>query len=364
MRTNITPKLGQLSVLVANRVTALLAYWDSSLVCRYANTAYVGWFGKSVEDVINKTTAPELLGTLFEQQKPHIEQVLAGKEQTFETALITPNGETRYFLVNYFPDNVDDEVKGYFVHVADIHSIKLLEKELIRSNETVNEQNRRLLNFANIVSHNLKSYAANLDSIVDILLNPTSEEERDIMLQYLKKMSKSFGDTVTNLNEIAKAHNQGMIKPELVNLHDYINRVLEILRIQITTTNATIINNVDTGYQLLANPAYLESILLNFLTNAIKYRHPQRPPVVEVSCVEKNGELMLSIKDNGLGINLDKYGKNLFGLYQTFHKNAEAHGVGLFITKFQVEAMGGRIEVESSEGNGTTFSVYFKKEEA
>lgn len=361
MKTNQAPDTGQISVLVANRVTALLAYWDSSLVCRYANTAYLSWFGKSAELVIDKMRAPELLGTLFEQQKPHIEQVLAGKEQTFETALITPNGETRYFLVNYFPDFVDGEVKGYFVHVADIHSIKLLEKELIRSNETVNEQNRRLLNFANIVSHNLKSYAANLNSIVDILLNPSSEEERDIMLQYLKKMSQGFGDTVTNLNEIAKAHNQGAIKPELLNLQDYINKVLEILRIQITLANATILNHVDAAMQLSANPAYLESILLNFLTNAIKYRHPQRPPVVEVDCIEKNGELMLTIKDNGLGINLEKHGKNLFGLYQTFHKNAGAQGVGLFITKFQVEAMGGRIEVESSEGNSTTFRVYFKK---
>lgn len=361
MNTNQPPDTGQLSVLVANRVTALLAYWDKHLICRYANTAYLNWFGKTAEHVIDQITAPQLMGSFFERQKPHIAKVLAGNEQTFETELTTPAGEIRYFLVNYFPDTVDGVVKGYFVHVADIHSIKLLEKELIRSNETVNEQNRRLLNFANIVSHNLKSYAANLDSIVDILLNPASEEERDIMLQYLKKMSKGFGDTVTNLNEIAKAHNQGMIKPELVNLHDYINKVLEILRIQITTTNTTIVNHVESTLQLSANPAYLESILLNFLTNAIKYRHPQRPPVVEANCIETNGELLLTIKDNGLGINLEKHGKNLFGLYQTFHKNAEAQGVGLFITKFQVEAMGGRIEVESNEGNGTTFSVYFKK---
>jgi len=68
----------------------------------------------------------------------------------------------------------------------------------------------------------------------------------------------------------------------------------------------------------------------------------------------------LSIEDNGIGIDLKKYDENLFGMYKTFHQNEDAKGLGLFIAKNQIEALGGKIEVKSEVDKGTTFTIFFK----
>jgi len=97
--------------------------------------------------------------------------------------------------------------------------------------------------------------------------------------------------------------------------------------------------------------------LLNFISNAIKYRSLERKPEVRLSLKASNGYKVLSITDNGLGIDLERYKDRLFGMYKTFHGNKDAKGLGLFITKAQIETMKGKIEVESTVGEGTTFRI-------
>ena len=106
-------------------------------------------------------------------------------------------------------------------------------------------------------------------------------------------------------------------------------------------------------------PAYIESILTNLLTNAIKYKHPKRQPVIQVIGSRENGKTVLSVADNRQGIDLERYGEKLFGMYKTFHLHPDARGIGLYITKNQVDAMGAQILVCSEVGEGTTFKIYF-----
>jgi len=101
--------------------------------------------------------------------------------------------------------------------------------------------------------------------------------------------------------------------------------------------------------------------LLNFTSNAIKYSHPDRTPVISYSLTSNLTQKILEIQDNGLGINLEKHGKKLFGMYKTFHKNQDSRGIGLFITKNQIEAMGGSVHVTSQVGIGTIFKIYFNE---
>lgn len=345
---------------VADHITAMLAYWDKDLVCRFANSAYGDWFGRKKEEMVDKITIKELLGDpLFEKNLPFITAALKGEIQTFEREIPLPAGGTRQSLANYYPDIVNGEVVGFFVHVADVTPLKLMEKELIASSERINEQNKWLLNFSNIVSHNLKSYSNNLASILDLLSVADSEDEKNKMFGFLKRISEGFSSTVNHLNEIARSQNLAKLTPVRINLHEYIEKSRETLLVQIESTNAVIRNNVDKEIEILANPAYMDSILLNLLTNAIKYRQPGKPPIIELSSAREAGKIILKIKDNGKGINLEKYGKDLFGMYKTFHGNPDAEGIGLFITKYQVETMGAHIEVESKENVGTTFTLSF-----
>ena len=353
--------INALGLLVADRVSAMLAYWDKDLVCRFANAAYRDWFGKTREEMVNKMTIKELLGSLYEKNKPYIFGALEGENQTFEREIPLPSGELRYSLANYFPDIVNGKVRGFFVHVADITPIKLLEKELAKSTEIIIEQNKRLMNFANIISHNLRNYANGFSGLLKLFAEDDSPQTQAEIIEHLKTISNNFTQTIKNLNEIVYVQNMSAIELIEINLYDTIVQAISTLRVQINDSNAIIKNNVDVNTIILGNPAYMESILVNFLTNAIKYKHPERVPIIEINCSMENSEVILTIVDNGKGINLEKYGKNLFGLYKTFHGNADAQGIGLYITKYQIEAMGGQVKVESIENKGSKFIIHLKR---
>jgi signal transduction histidine kinase len=106
-------------------------------------------------------------------------------------------------------------------------------------------------------------------------------------------------------------------------------------------------------------PRNLRTILLNLLANALKYRHPGRPPQVRLRTRMAAGHPVLEVQDNGLGIDLDRHGEEMFQLFRRFHPEAAAGtGVGLFLVNRLVQAQGGHIEVASQPGHGTTFSVF------
>lgn len=248
---------------------------------------------------------------------------------------------------------------GVAISFRDINFREEKNKAILHSNKIIREQNRRLTNFSNIVSHNLKSHANNFEAILNLLANASSEEERQEMMKYLRDLSSGLTTTIGHVTEIVKIQNSKDLRIEPINLYAYVNKCIEILGIQLRATNATIHNFVKPDIILNYNTANIESILLNFLTNAIKYRHPDRDPEIWVDAKETEDGLLLHIKDNGLGIDLKRFGDKLFEMYKTFHNNQDAVGVGLFITRYQVETLGGHISVESEEGVGTTFTVHF-----
>lgn len=348
--------------LTADNLSAMLAYWDKDLICRFANGAYLHWFGRTKDEMINKMTIVELLGPLYEKNKQYIDNVLKGQTQTFEREIPLPEGDgSRFSLANYIPHFVDGVVTGFFVHVADITPQKLLELEIRQTNERINEKNKMLVNFANIVTHNLKSYSNNLGVILDMFIAADNEAEKVQMLGFLKDIASGFSNTIVHLTEIVDTQNKQDIKREPLLLQEYIQRAVDTLRIDIENTNASVKNNVGSHLIFNGNRAYIDSMFLNFLTNAIKYKHPDRDPIIKISADETAVELVITIEDNGCGIDLEKYGEKLFGMYQTFHGNSDAKGVGLYLVKSQVEAMNGVIEVASKENIGTTFTIRFKK---
>ncbi|RZL46707.1 MAG: PAS domain S-box protein [Pedobacter sp.] len=244
--------------------------------------------------------------------------------------------------------------------MIDITSKIQAAKALNKSFNLVTEQNKRLLNFSYIVSHNLRSHASNILGISALIESAKNEDDRNEMIQLLKKVADNLNETLLNLNNIVNIQTSIDIVIEPLNLSDYIATTLATQNAQILAKEATILNKVDEQIHVNFNRAYLESILLNLVSNALRYSHKDRKPVISITCFEENDQLVLRVSDNGIGIDLDKHGDKMFGIYQTFNGNADARGFGLFISKNQVEAMGGRIDVESALNKGTTFKIYFK----
>ena len=242
---------------------------------------------------------------------------------------------------------------------TDISDQKEKELELAKMLEILNTQNNKLLNFAHIVSHNLRTHSGNIKSLLDL---HKEELLSDLdTLSNIQIVSDELFSTIENLNELVSIHTVKDKEIEELNLNVYINKVLDVLHDSIKQKDIVVLNYIQSSVTIECLPAYLESILLNIVTNAIKYSDTKKVSKIIFTSDVNDDYVVLNIKDNGLGIDLNKYKDSIFGLYKTFHKNNDARGVGLYLTKNQIENMGGKIEVESTLHVGSTFKIYFKK---
>ncbi len=219
------------------------------------------------------------------------------------------------------------------------------------------EQNKRLLSFAHIISHNLRSHSGNFELMFSLLDMTNSEEEKKEILGQIRMVTHKLAETITNLNEVVSIQLNSSIYKKTIVLKEALDNIILLLKGDISSSNATIEFNFQEDFTVDFNPAYLESTLLNLLSNCIKYRSPDRFLHIVVSAYKVKEGIEILVQDNGLGLDLQKYGDRVFGLYKTFHGNADAKGLGLFITKNQVEAMGGRINIDSEKDKGTTIKI-------
>jgi PAS domain S-box-containing protein len=232
------------------------------------------------------------------------------------------------------------------------------QKELQELVDLTVTQNTRLQNFTHIISHNIRSHISNMRGVID-LAEHNIEEAKDILLEVFKKSVIALDDTIQNLTDIIQIQTNLNIPKKNILLLPEINKVLELLQAGITKSDCHFDIAIPETQEINTNPAYLESILLNLLSNAVKYRSEDRQLNVDIG-LEKSGNYnVLTIKDNGLGINMTQNRDKIFRMYKTFHKNKDSRGLGLFITKTQIEAMKGKIELESTQDVGSTFKVYF-----
>ncbi|XDD51635.1 PAS domain-containing protein [Leptospira sp. WS92.C1] len=287
------------------------------------------------------------------------ESIETGKpfDMEIEIEIVTAKGNFLWTRSIGKPEYVDGKCIRLSGTFQNIHDQKQRELALQRTLDIVNDQNERLLNFAHIVSHNLRSHAGNITMLLKILEESTSEIEKENVISYITKASDALMDTVLNLNEVVSIQTNRNLHNSEIGLREYIEKATQIISGEIRKHKVKIRNLVSEEVRVRCNASYMESILLNFLTNSVKYRHPDRIPEITLSANYEKNRLILSIADNGLGIDMNKYGEKLFGMYKTFHNNRDSKGIGLFITKNQVEAMGGKIEVESQLNQGTTFRI-------
>ncbi len=240
--------------------------------------------------------------------------------------------------------------------IQNITEQKQKELDLNAALDLIKEQNNKLKEFTHIVSHNLRSHTGNLAMITEMVELETETKAKLQWVDLIKSVSSSLNGTVNNLNGLVSLNTEA--KQRLSFAQTFAN-ISQSLTYNLMNDDVQIKTDFSECEWIDYVPAYLESILLNLVTNAIKYKHPQRSALIEVKTNLQNNKLCLAVKDNGLGIDLNAYGNRLFKMNQTFHKNADARGIGLYITKNQVESLGGTIEVTSVVNEGTTFTIHF-----
>ncbi|WP_452218532.1 PAS domain S-box protein [Lacinutrix undariae] len=291
-------------------------------------------------------------------------QLLLGQIDNYqiEKRYLHKNGYVVSALLSVSLVRLDDGAPGYFIsQVTDLSQQKETSSRLNALIDIVNNQNKKLINFADIVTHDIRTHAGNLSTLTTYIEEDFNAIQTNDNFMMLKACLTNLESTLLHLNAIRSVeltHVQN-IKPLL--LADYVNQAIYNVSAIARFNNCKIINNVDKHLRILGIEAYLDSVILNFLTNAIKYRSEDRAPVIEINATDGSEYTVIEFKDNGLGIDLDVDAHKLFKLHETVHAHSDSRGIGLFITKKHVESMGGKIEVKSKCNEGTSFSVHFLK---
>ncbi|MCW3070335.1 MAG: hypothetical protein JWO44_225 [Bacteroidetes bacterium] len=272
--------------------------------------------------------------------------------------ILLKDGTVKYvYTKSMYEINREGRATGLHGIVLDITEIKLKEEEREKMLTNIVEHSKKLEQFAFIVSHNLRAPVAHILGLSDVLKGDLTEEEKVLSQQFLFKAIEQLDNVFKDLNKILQlksAINDYKEQVDFKELTDDIklsnHSLMEKEKVKIVTDFHAInkINSVK---------SYIYSIFYNLISNSIKYRKPEIPPVIHITSEVQDNSVRIIFKDNGLGINLLKHGENLFGLYKRFHQSSEGKGMGLFMIKTQIEVLGGTIKVKSEEENGMEFTI-------
>lgn len=286
--------------------------------------------------------------------------ILRGVSEVSEMRLLCKDGQYRWFeataRIILDPQGKPEKMIGAIIDVDDK---KKQQTELQQTVDFLSRQNQLLSQFAYTASHNLRSHSNNIKGLVALYHELEMPEDKEECITKMEAVAESLAASLQHLNEMLKTKNAFSPERTLLYISDVCKFVLSVLEPATGKTYATITTDFSEANEIFYIYASLESILLNLIGNAVKYKHPERLPKIHISTKKINDRVQLTVQDNGRGIDLEKFGDRIFKMYQVFHDNTDAKGIGLYLIKNQVESLGGSIRVNSTPGEGSTFIVTF-----
>lgn len=230
--------------------------------------------------------------------------------------------------------------------------------ELIKELSSTNEKLKQL---AITISHDLRSPVNNLLALFELLDNDKIQDQENLeIVDLLQKSTMGLKTRLDDFLTSLKKEELLVVKVEPLSFQDLLNQSTNAIKSLIKNSNTKIISDFTEAPTILFNKSYLESIFLNLISNSIKCTRPDIGPKIKIRSYSKAGITRLSVKDNGIGFDMEKVKQKIFGFDQKFHDNEESQGIGLYLVHNHVTALGGKIEVKSKPDRGTEFVVYFK----
>ncbi len=353
--------------IIGTDVNGIITHFNkgAETLLQYSAAEMIGITTPAIIHVAEEVTARgHELSAIY--QKPitgfdvFVEAARHAGHETREWTYVRKDGST--FPVQLVVTAITDQynnITGYLGIATDITAIEEAKEELQILSDKLQKQNKQLLNFAHITSHNLRSPVSNLNTVLYLYKETDDAEEKNVLCGHMETVIRHLTETLDYLVNSLKIQEDKGKEREWLAFDEVFNKTKEIFVGAILESDAMVTADFSLAPRLHYPKTYLESIMLNLLSNALKYRSVDRAPIITFqSNITANG-VCLKVSDNGLGIDLNKHGDKLFGLNKTFHRHAEAKGIGLFMTKIQIEAMGGSISTESEVNKGTTFTIHF-----
>ncbi|WP_407658417.1 PAS domain S-box protein [Leptospira limi] len=262
----------------------------------------------------------------------------------------------------------DDSGKAiyYLAQIIDIDERKKTESLLLENNEhlkaTKNSlliQNKQLQSYNQIISHHLRAPVSNLRSLLDLLKITDVEEERKELQNHLEEVTENLETVLSELITTLKIQSLENYQPEWISILPTFQKVQKLMEGEFQKKNVHIELNVTEKELVFVSKEYLETLFLQLISNSIQFADPSRELRIGVESFSMGSETTISFSDNGLGVDLSRYGDQIFQLKKTFHRQMSGKGLGLFLMKYTMESLGGRVEVKSKPGEGATFLLHF-----
>lgn len=329
----------------------------------YVNPAFSSMSGYASEEIVGKSL------NIFNGENSDVNELqkllnaIENKEECLlETISYKKNKEEYWVRLSMIPIyNIENELSHWISIQRDISVDKKQEKEKEQLIRELTQNNKDLKQFSYITSHNLRAPLSNLTGLLNLIEDiPIENDELQEILDGFNKSTHLLNETINDLVKVIIIKDNPSIKKEEVLLKEVFENVFSQLSFQIELFKPIIKINFENVSIININKAYIESILLNLLTNAIKYRSENRKLKITIQANQVDDQVELSFKDNGIGIDLERNKDKVFGLYQRFHNYPDSKGLGLYLVKSQVETMGGTISIESEVNKGTAFTLTFK----
>lgn len=263
--------------------------------------------------------------------------------------------------VGIFQEHEVEITKGIAAQAAIALDNSQLFETINNTNEELIKINNDLDNFVYTASHDLKAPVLNIEGLVYVLTKALKEgkmEKAETMIEMIKTSILKFKETIQALTEVAKTNKNIDDEVVKVNLKQLVEDILLSIDDMIEAAQADIQSDFsrldeEEIYFSLAN---MRSLLINLITNAIKYRSPERKPIIRLSFEKEDKLLIIKISDNGLGI-AKEHQDRVFQMFKRMHTQVEGTGIGLYLVKRIVENQGGSIVLDSEVDQGTTFTL-------
>ena len=303
------------------------------------------------------------ISTAHLRRAQFLEAKNTGKEVRWEDSLKNPKGEMITHLRRMYPvHNENGELSMVIGYGIDITDRKMMEEKQAVLVKQLSAQNTQLVDFCNIVSHNLRAPLVNMAMLVQFIEETPDATEQKVLISKLNPVIDNLNTTFNELVESIQIKQDLEIKSEHIHLKDCLKRTLEGFQSEIHHSGAVIETDFEEAQSVYFPPKYIYSLFNNLISNSLKYQSPKRKLLIKLTSKKLDGGILFSISDNGLGIDLDKHKYNIFKIGKVFHRHPNAKGFGLYMTKTQIEAMNGKIWVESTPDAGSTFFIEFKNQ--
>lgn len=326
------------------------------------NTVFRDITGYEEEELLGEGFAmEELIHDVEESGVKAMEERATGDKapKSYRITLVTKHNEIRRLAVNTVI--LEDERGPYTLGIAlDITQLIESERTLRELNAELSERNEELKQFAQLASHNLRAPVSNMVGLLGIYEkdsdpNPTNKT----VIKSLAKAASDLSVTLEEMHSVLRMRAEQSQQFGTVNLIEILEKTCVILKNEIDSAKMKICVDFEVEKFNYVR-CHIENFFFNLISNAAKYRSRDRLPILKITSRLDNNAVVLTFADNGIGIDLERHGKDIFGMYQRFHNHPDSRGIGLYLVHTQLKSLDGTIGVKSKPGEGTTFTLELK----